>query len=80
MEPAWEKVGAGKFPLSSLTKTIAIRTMEPAWRKIAQGNFTLGSYKDANNQSRPCYSLTKTECLYIATSCTPASSRWECQS
>jgi phage antirepressor YoqD-like protein len=27
----------------------------------------LGSYKDANGQLRPCYSLTKTECLYIAT-------------
>ena len=45
----------------------AIRKMEPAWIKIAQGNFSLGSYKDANGQLRPCYVLTKTECLYIAT-------------
>ena len=45
----------------------AIRKMEPAWIKIAQGNFSLGSYKDANGQLRPCYQLTKTECLYIAT-------------
>ncbi len=45
----------------------AIRKMEPAWEKIAQGNFSLGSYKDANGQLRPCYVLTKTECLYIAT-------------
>ena len=45
----------------------AIRKMEPAWRKIAQGNFSLGSYRDPNNQLRPCYELTKTECLYIAT-------------
>ena len=45
----------------------AIRKMEPAWVKIAQGNFSLGSYKDANGQLRPCYQLTKTECLYIAT-------------
>ncbi len=45
----------------------AIRAMEPAWRKIAQGNFSLGSYQDANNQFRPCYELSKTECLYIAT-------------
>ena len=45
----------------------AIRKMEPAWAKIAQGNFSLGSYKDANGQMRPCYQLTKTECLYIAT-------------
>ena len=45
----------------------AIRKMEPAWMKIAGSNFRLGSYKDANGQMRPCYSLTKTECLYIAT-------------
>ena len=45
----------------------AIRNMEPAWEKIAGRNFALGSYKDANGQMRPCYSLTKTECLYIAT-------------
>ena len=45
----------------------AIRNMEPAWLKIAQGNFSLGSYKDANGQLRPCYQLTKTQCLYIAT-------------
>ncbi len=45
----------------------SIRSMEPAWGKIAGLKFQLGSYQDANNQSRPCYSLTKTECLYIAT-------------
>ena len=45
----------------------AIRKMEPAWKKVAASNFRLGSYKDANGQFRPCYSLTKTECLYIAT-------------
>ena len=45
----------------------AIRKMEPAWEKIAQGNFSLGSYRDANNQVRPCYDLTKRECLFIAT-------------
>jgi phage regulator Rha-like protein len=45
----------------------AIRKMEPAWVKIAASNFRLGSYKDANGQLRPCYQLTKTECLYIAT-------------
>ena len=44
-----------------------IRNMEPAWEKVAQSKFGLGSYKDANGQLRPCYSLTKTECLYIAT-------------
>lgn len=45
----------------------AIRNMEPAWVKIAQRKFPLGSYKDANNQERPCYYLSKTECLYVAT-------------
>ena len=45
----------------------AIRKMEPAWVNIAGSNFRLGSYKDANGQLRPCYQLTKTECLYIAT-------------
>ena len=45
----------------------AIRKMAPAWKKIAGSNFRLGSYKDLNGQERPCYSLTKTECLYIAT-------------
>jgi phage regulator Rha-like protein len=45
----------------------AIRRMEPAWVNMAGSNFRLGSYKDANGQLRPCYELTKTECLYIAT-------------
>ena len=45
----------------------AIRKMEPAWEKVAASKFRLGSYEDANGQMRPCYSLTKTECLYIAT-------------
>ena len=45
----------------------AIRRMEPAWVNMAGSNFRLGSYKDANGQFRPCYQLTKTECLYIAT-------------
>lgn len=45
----------------------SIRKMEPAWEKVAEGKFSLGSYKDENNQDRPCYSLSKEECLYIAT-------------
>ena len=45
----------------------AIRNMEPAWERVAQRKFPLGSYKDSNNQSRPCYYLNKRECLYIAT-------------
>lgn len=45
----------------------SIRKMEPAWEKVAEGKFSLGSYKDENNQDRPCFSLNKEECLYIAT-------------
>lgn len=45
----------------------SIRKMKPAWEKVAEGKFSLGSYKDENNQDRPCYSLNKEECLYIAT-------------
>ena len=44
-----------------------IRNMERGWEKVAQSKFGLGSYKDLNGQMRPCYLLTKTECLYIAT-------------
>ena len=45
----------------------SIREMEPAWEKVNGCKFALGSYIDQNNQSRPQYDLTKTECLYIAT-------------
>jgi hypothetical protein len=41
--------------------------MEPAWLKVNGRNFALVDYKDAKGELRPCYSLTKTECLYIAT-------------
>jgi len=45
----------------------AIRKMEPAWKKVNGGNFSLVDYCDSKGQLRPCYSLDKTECLYIAT-------------
>ena len=45
----------------------SIRNMEPAWLKVNGGNFSLVEYRDKKGQLRPCYSLTKTECLYIAT-------------
>ena len=32
----------------------------------AQFSFELGSYQDANGQSRPCYILTKKDCLLLA--------------
>ena len=45
----------------------AIRNMEPAWLKVNGRKFALVDYRDAKGELRPCYSLTKTECLYIAT-------------
>ena len=45
----------------------AIRNMEPAWEKITGRKFALSTYKDPTGRTLPCYSLTKTECLYIAT-------------
>ena len=45
----------------------AIRNMEPAWEKINGRKFALVEYEDAKGEKRPCYQLTKTECLYIAT-------------
>ena len=45
----------------------AIRNMEPAWEKINGRKFELVEYKDKKGETRPCYSLTKEECLYIAT-------------
>lgn len=45
----------------------AIRNMEDAWEKVNGRNFALVEYKDVKGELRPCYNLTKTECLYIAT-------------
>ena len=49
----------------------AIRNMEPAWEKVHGRKFALmfREVKIGNNAVRraPCYQLTKTECLYIAT-------------
>lgn len=45
----------------------AIRAMEPAWKKVNGGNFSLVNYRDSKGEMRPCYQLTKVECLYIAT-------------
>ena len=44
-----------------------IRNMEPAWEKVTQSKFGCSTYKDATGRTLPCYVLTKTECLYIAT-------------
>lgn len=49
----------------------SIRKMEPAWQKVQGGNFSLMQEEvETNNgghKMRPCYSLNKEECLYIAT-------------
>ena len=49
----------------------AIRAMEPAWEKVSQGKFSLSSRKveqpNGGIREYPCYSLTKTECLSVAT-------------
>ena len=49
----------------------AIRKMEPAWEKVHGSKFRL-MFREVNIgngavRHDPCYSLTKTECLYIAT-------------
>ncbi|MCR5780531.1 MAG: Rha family transcriptional regulator [Bacteroidaceae bacterium] len=59
----------------TLTKMTAIfcsflsdfRKMEPAWEKVNGCKFALVEYQDKKGEFRPCYQLTKTECLYIAT-------------
>ena len=49
----------------------AIRKMEPAWQKVCQGKFALTSrtiiQPNGGTREVPCYQLTKTETLYIAT-------------
>ena len=49
----------------------AIRNMEPAWEKVQGLKFQLSfrTYQLPNGGTKevPCYQLTKTECLYIAT-------------
>ena len=47
----------------------AIRNMESAWEKVCQGKFSLTSrtvaQPNGGEREVPCYSLTKTECLYV---------------
>ena len=44
-----------------------IRNMEPAWEKINGLKFELVDYEDQKGELRPCYWLTKTECIFVAT-------------
>jgi phage regulator Rha-like protein len=45
--------------------------MEPAWENVCGRNFSLTSrtiiQPNGGTREVPCYQLTKTECLYIAT-------------
>lgn len=49
----------------------AIRTMEPAWERVQGRKFALTfitrELPNGGSKQEPCYELTKTECLYIAT-------------
>lgn len=45
----------------------AIRKMEDAWFEVNGRNFACVDYIDAKGEVRPCYNLTKEECLYVAT-------------
>lgn len=49
----------------------AIRAMEPAWEKIRglkfKQTFIIKEMPNGATRKDPCYELTKTECLYIAT-------------
>ena len=45
----------------------AIRNMEPGWAQVTGRKFALSEYRDPTGRSLPCYLLTKTECLFIAT-------------
>lgn len=45
----------------------SIRKMEAAWVKVNGLGFKLVNYQDQKGETRPCYSLTKRESLYIAT-------------
>lgn len=52
---------------SKLLKDIRRYVEQLAEAKIGLGDFfTESAYKDANNQSRPCYNVTKKGCEFIA--------------
>ena len=45
----------------------SIRVMESGWEKVSRRKFASATYQDEQGKQRPCYLLSKTECLYIAT-------------
>ncbi len=44
-----------------------VREMEPAWEKTTGRQFTMSEYRDSMSRLQPCYTLTKDECLFVAT-------------
>ena len=59
-----EMVGKGH---KELLRDIRRYVSQLAESKIALGDFfTESTYKDANNQSRPCFNVTKKGCEFIA--------------
>lgn len=52
-------------PHNDLMKSI--RSMENSWEKVNGRKFEIVNYIDSKGEKRPCYSLNKTETLYIAT-------------
>lgn len=45
----------------------SIRNMEDAWLKATGRKFALSEYTDKTGRKLPCYQLSKTETLYVAT-------------
>jgi phage regulator Rha-like protein/phage antirepressor YoqD-like protein len=45
----------------------AIRKMQPAWDNVAASKFTCSYYKDKSGKRSPMFTLTKAQCLYVAT-------------
>ena len=44
-----------------------IKKMEPAWEKMKGSRFVMEHYKDRKGRQQCCYSLTKIECIFVAT-------------
>ena len=45
----------------------SIRKMEKAWKKVTGRTFGLSSYTDKSGRTLPCYNLSKSETLFVAT-------------
>ena len=56
-----------KIQTLSAMNAQCMTSLEIAEVTVTQGKFSLSAYQDATGRTLPCYSLSKTECLYIAT-------------